>query len=1249
MTLAVRKFAFATVLFIIACYGSVAFSQTNSTGALQVTVTDPSGEAIPGATVTLVSVATGQARTAKTSADGSYTFTLVPPGSYNVTISATGFKTLVVPSATVVVTQTQILSQKLELGAQRQKVIVSALPPALQTQSVTMGGVVTDQTIEALPLSTRNYQQILTLSAGVGASVTDATAIGRQSPFLFVNGLSSNANNMLEDGVQITSFPNGVSDEASGFYGEMAVPNPDAVQEFKVQTGQFDAEYGEYAGANVDVVTKSGTNNFHGSLFEYFRNTVLDANNFFSNRAGLPRGKLNQNQFGGSLGGPMKENKLFFFISYQGTRQINGVTDLGYSVVSLPEQLTQITPSVRANAASLRSALGTAFCPQNNVSGTSLGPGYIYTQTLNGGATAASPLGTIPQDQVACDGSNINPVVVNLMQAKNPDGTYIIPTLLPSQLVSTKATVLGEPNTTVLTGEVPVSIPATYREDQAVGNLDYIINSKETLSTRYFYSYAPFNEPFPGSGLGLEEPEGGGQIVTAGNNLALIRLTSLLSSNMVNQAQFSYYYSRADNVATDPITPSAEGISLSPSWDNVMPVINTGVFTFGGSVVSGSREPQNYWEWSDQVSWTHGRQNVNFGYDQQRLSMLNDVTFPDRGSVNFPDWADFLLATSAANNHTLFSNIYSASIAATPVGGAKNQLRDNFGSAYIEDNVKVTPSLTANLGLRWEYEGLEYDALGDAIEPWVSLLKSDPIPPTTGTFIGYTAASNYAANPANPPLPAGVFVRPVKTLSENNAPWDNFAPRLGLAWQPFGTGRGFVLRAGGGVFYNPILGNMFQTITNSTPPIAISADYAGATEVNGTFQTPVTTLPTLGWAEGARYPTAAAALAAGGLASEASLSYAELSQHVVTPTVYSWELDAQYALKPTWIVDLAYVGNRGEHLLAFGSDRDNDPVLAVPGVPGINNTTPAMAGVNCANITVGCITTNTYANAPERVPIVGMAPTLSDQGTFGDSEYESLQAQIRKTFGHGLQFTAAYTFGRNLTDVSGDELGGAINYNYPPDTAAHRSNSDFNRPQRLVLQYSYDLPNYQSGDAFLNHALSGWEISGITTIQSGLYMTFTDANGGGAYGLPTSGAELCPGMTAANIITPGSVESRLNDYFNTSAFASGADATNPACPFPLAPNNAGDPKATLFGNINRAILRGPDQNNWDMSITKETRVPGWSREGANVEFRTDFFNAFNHPQFNNPETAVNFPAIFGVISSTSTGPRVIQFALRYQF
>src|SRR5579885_939802 len=308
-------------------------AQSAGTGALTGTVTDSSRAVIPNVTVTLTNVDTNQARTAVTGADGNYKFSLIPPGTYSVRFSATGFKTADVPSVKINVTETPVLDQTLEVGSQAEQVTVEAQTEGLQIASSTLGTVVGERTVTALPLSTRNYTQILGLSAGTSGGVGNATAFGKGTLDLSVNGNDPGKNNFQMDGVAIGNMTNrATAQDLYGILTGLAIPNPDAIQEFKVQTSTYDASYGRNPGANVNVATKSGSNSFHGSAFEFFRNAQLNANDFFYNRdtcstiqGTCPKQILNQNQFGGTIGGPVKKDKLFFFGSYQGTRQRNGI------------------------------------------------------------------------------------------------------------------------------------------------------------------------------------------------------------------------------------------------------------------------------------------------------------------------------------------------------------------------------------------------------------------------------------------------------------------------------------------------------------------------------------------------------------------------------------------------------------------------------------------------------------------------------------------------------------------------------------------------------------------------------------------------------------------------------------------------------------------------------------------------------------------------------------------------------------
>jgi hypothetical protein len=1176
---------------VLACvavfsFASCVYGQTSVTGALTITVTDQTGAGISGASLTTTSPATGEVRTQTTDASGSYTFTLLPPGAYKVTISAPGFKSVTIPSATVDVTETHVLNQKLDVGSVDQQVVVTGETEAVQTETSTLGNVVSGAAVNGLPLVTRNYTQILGLSPGVTADVYNATQLGRGSQPTYVNGLDNISNNYQEDGVSISNFASATPQDPASFYGAIPIPSPDAISEFKVQTSLFDAGYGRNPGGNVNVVTKSGGNDIHGSAFEYFRNDALNANGFFQNRADQPRGKLEQNQYGGVVGGAIKKNKLFWFGSYQGTKQINGVAAQGSSTVTLPEQLTNNRTAA---------ALGAAFCPANNPAGS---PGARYAFTYN-------PAGMVnpASDQVACDGSNINPVALNFLNAKLPNGTYVIPS---------PQTVLNA-GTPAAVGFAAFSDPARFTENQALFNLDYVIDSKNTLSGRYFYAYAPQTQDFANAN---GQPPGSGISVLSGDQLAIGKLTTTVTNNLVNEVRFSDYYIRAAINSNDPVTASSVGTQTAASYFDLAPVISfNGLFNFGGSTVDVARAPQQYYEWSDQLSWVHGKHTVRTGFDEQYVKWKQVVPSFNRGTLTFQTFADFLLGESAAQNGTVLSNIYESSATIQePDPGTVNQNRANEISAFVQDDYKVSRKLTLNLGLRWEYDGTVYDEnspVNGATNAVWALDETVPVPPAGGTFAGYTVAANYAGT-----LPTGVLRRNVNVLTQGGAPLDDFSPRIGFAYQPFGTSGKFVVRGGYGIFYDVLMGNIFEIELNNNPPSTAPLTYIGPVNAAANLANPFNPLPTLGFAGFNRTSTSV-------------LSQKSLDPNLKTPYTQSYNLNLQYEFKPGWVAELGYVGSHTIHTV---TGRDfNEPLLATATDP-----------VNCDGPS-GCITTNTAANAKQRVPVLGIAPGgFADAGNWGYSNYNSLQAVLRKRFSNGLQLQASYTYGRSFTNVVGVNLqggvAGSINSNDPNSLTQSYGPSDFERPQRLIISYLYTLPAPHRDTFLATKLLSGWSVSGITTAQSGQPITFTDPRGGAVYGsFSSSRAQLCPGESYSDVTTSGGISSRLNGYFNSAAF----------CAPPIIGAIGGVGGATGYGDTARAVLLGPGQFNWDIALVKDTKVGG-IREDASLQFRTEFFNAFNHADFANPGSAVGTGS-FGVISSTTVGPRILQFALKYSF
>ncbi len=1175
-------------------------AQTAGTGALVGTVTDPSGAVVPSVSVTVTNTDTQQSRSVVTSADGTYRFGFLPPGTYQVKFTANGFKPAEVPSVKVNVTETPVLDQKMEVGSQNEQVTVEANAEAIQTASSALGTVVSGTTATALPLNTRNYTNLLVLSAGANASVNNATALGRGGTEIAVNGALTSQNTFLMDGVNITPFGNG-GGVTQGGYAAFAVPNPDTIAEFKIQTSLYDAGYGRNPGANVNVVTKSGSNVFHGSAFEFFRNADLNANDFFYNRdtcsstyAGqsCPKQILNQNQYGGVIGGPIKKDKLFFFTSYQQTWQKNGATSAGFSSVVLPgfpsgNRGTRIGgPAGTLDAAGIayQQALGAAFCNK---------PVFVNSP----GAM-----------NVACDGSNINPIAMNYLQAKNADGSYFIPS--------------GS-------GRVAYSEPAYDKEYQGMLNLDYVLNSKNTLAFRGYTSQEPQNLPLDGDFLGSMVPGSPLTVQYAYKNAAL-KATTIVTNSLVNEARVSIFFTGFTGDNNPPESSYASNIFPGiPKGGNQLggglpfsPGLTfPGQFLVGGETYSDSFVNNTEPAFGDQISWTKGKHTIRAGGEFERARWDWDFRGLSHGNLWFFTGSDFLLglpgncgpAAPGVCNGSPVSNILTTQLfsTASSPSGIVHAYRANDANFFVQDDYKVSQRLTVNLGLRWEYDGMVSDKYGNVVNMSTVALGAVPVPgnsPATGSYAGWVVPSNYDTS-AWGPLPSGVVRSGHLIPTNNEVPKDDFAPRLGFAWLPMQNNNRLVLRGGFGFFFDRVNGDDMIHAVEEAPPYAHDVNETGPANAFASLAQPFQPIPSgfpVRWVNFANQTSS-------------NLSQIAISDNYLTPVVYSWNLNAQYEFLPRWVLEVGYVGSHGIHQ-GQNLHQINGAVLATPSNP------------------VNGLTTSTSLNAPLRVPLLGFSPggfQLAD--TVAAYKYNSLQTTLRKQLSHGVTFQGAYTFSRAFSNLtSGNVGGGGSNSGDPSNMQQQYGLSPAYRPHRFVLNYSWDIPGPNPKTA-AGKLLGGWNLSGVTTIQSGSPMSLYDSNGGGAFGLSGAGisrVQLAPGMTYANVTTSGGLESRLNNYFNQAALAN-------------VPYIGTDPGATLWGNSGVGFIFGPGQFNFDATIGKTTRVGG-IHEDAAIQFRAEFFNFFNHPQFSNPDNGRTDPS-FGQISSTSVNPRLIQLALKYIF
>jgi len=742
-------FAVAAVIMAISIV-PFGFSQTASTGALTGTTADSSHAVVPGVEMKLTNESTGEARSVITNERGIYEFPLLAPGSYRLEAALSGFKTAVRAAVRITVTETAHLDLQLEIGNLSDSINVEAAPTMVQQESSALGGVVNEVVVSSLPLATRNFTQILGLSTGVVAAVNNAAALGRGAggTGISVNGSTTLDNNFNIDGAD-------TNDSNSTATAGTAIPNPDMIAEFKVQTGQADASYGRNAGGNINIVTKSGTNEFHGSLFEFFRNEDLNANDFFFNETGQKRPEIRQNQFGGTVGGPVKREKLLVFGAYQRTQQAYGLgANCNRSFNSPP--LT----SDRSAA-----ALGALFAGQSG---------------QNGGV-AIKP-----------DGSNINPVAIALLNTKAPDGEYVFPT---PQIIDRTRPFASQ-------GLSNYSQACVFGENQYMVNLDYLQTAKSKFAIRHFNARSNTTAPLAAGNIAPG--------TAPGNTFVKFEVSSLthtyiINPHIFNEAKASLFNNGTFGSRAADFTYSQFGIAtpFPPTMDK-RPVFSiTGSYSIAAS--SNVRFPERTTGIQDNLSFVYGNHTLRTGFLVNRVHIEIHSDGASSGlngeGLTFLSFPDFLLGLSAAQNGSQFSNI-SVSTAAPGIRIKSMSMWDR--DAYIQDDWKFSPRLTMNLGLRWSGVGMPTDEYGTNVN--FDPTRANPNPPASGTFAGYVIPTNF-----RPAFPQDA-TQGNNTVGTNKEVLNLFSPRFGFAWKMLPNTNRFLLRGGYGLYFsnqtNPAQGNM---------------------------------------------------------------------------------------------------------------------------------------------------------------------------------------------------------------------------------------------------------------------------------------------------------------------------------------------------------------------------------------------------------------------------------------------------------
>ena len=1169
-------------------------AQGGATGAISGTVRDQSGAVLAGANVAIISEATGQTiRQLKTDASGVFSAPLLPVGTYTVEVNAAGFALSKFTGVEVRITETTSMTAILQVAAVKEVVEVQSQVVPVDTTDAVMGESVGSTTVTSLPLATRNFQQLLDLSAGASANLNNAAGLGRGNVVINVNGAREDNNNYLIEGIS-------ASDYAMAELTYTPVPNPDSIQEFKVSTSLYDASQGRNGGGNMDAVLKSGTSSFHGDLWEYFRNSKLDAADYF-----VGPFVLKQNIFGGDFGGPVApKGKLgYFYVNYQGTRQRSG-DSLGTYLSDVP---LPVLPADRS-----AQSLISAFFPNGL-------PSYDNVNTGNGYG-------------------GLDPLAYQLLnvtgtQFGTSPGGYLIPT------------VPGTPGS--LNGTLSVSTPGSYREDQFTANWDREFNhAKDHLAERFFWSDGQTNEPFGGDGFQIVAggaPSSGNLdfplLIPLRSRFGSIAETHTFTDALINEFHFGVNISNYSfqNVPVAGTSAANLGI-VNGSGATFMPR-----FQFANGLQIGPFPGMSYGlmdslSWLDTVSWTHGRHLFRFGGEIDTTSLRdNGAAFPD-GVDNFFPGSDFSL--NYFQNFLLGQPSYGVSI------GGDTLHNDHVPAfaAFAQDDYRVTPALTLNLGFRTEWVGANYDndcAIGNVN---LALL------PTTGDpFVYPSCVSKY-----NFPGLTGTLNK----AGTNNEYATVLEPRIGFAYAVGGKQK-TIIHSGYG-YYSTREDN--ETVENSTSAAPFSVAAVVAPTTPDQMATLYSSLPALGEVSAAFIPTPAffqgftncstgavttdttqCPAFSGGATSAYNQSMPMVPLHWIVPTMQQWNLTVERQLGGNWVLEIGYVGTKGTHMRAY-LDPDQ-PSLASPSNPVTVTCGNAAMGAPCLQPGVATggqvvITENTASNAGARAQYLGANPVnyfalLPDS----DSHYSALQATVSHHFARGLYFLGAYTWSKSIDDVSTATTAYFTRLNNQLSAAASRGLSDFNRASRLTASFNYGLPSPGGGGSLVKYALGNWETGGVIVVQSGTPFSIMDANAGTVYQVesaaPNGTANFAPGHSCSNALNTGSFASKLANWVNPAAYQ----------PAPV----VGIDGSTGWGDSPRNCIVGPGQWNVDFTLNKTFSL----MEHQRLLFRTEFFNLFNHPSFESP-AGTNFNEVelgseIGKITQTVGTPRLVQFSLKYIF
>jgi len=928
-----------------------AFSQ-NAAGKIVGIVTDPAGARVAGAKVTVTSVETNVASQSTTTNDGSYQVLDLPIGTYRVTVQREGFSTVETQPSELQINQTLRIDVHLAIGALAQTVSVESVAPQVETQNPTIGGTVTGETVQELPLNGRDPMSLMQTQAGVSGSFTGASTGSGSNTGSIAGGRNDNVSFLLDGGNN-----NVVRSSSLNFN-----PNPDAVAEFRVLMNNYTAEYGRSGGGVVSVVTKSGTNQFHGSLFEYVRNTDFNANNFFLNSAGQPRAILQRNQFGVTFGGPVRiphvingKDKLFFFFSYQGQKQ-NQTAVGSLSTVYTPAELKGDF-SQAANGK-----------PDPNV--VAFLQKYPYMQSNP--ALAA---------QGIIDPTKISSVFQNYVSAglvaSSPTGSYV-------------------PTTATKTNY-----------NQYSSKVDYLLTPQDRISATLGYQKNP-TIPTPNPNFPLA--------TTNTNSFLTLDYTKTIRPTLLNdfRASVTRFVENENNPTTTTPGPKALGININPdlslgSTEITMP---TGYLGLGYNPNNAILADTNY-TYSDTLTWVKGRHTFKGGFSLLAAQSNSDYNYQTMGAFGFSG-----AGTSIGSGNPLADFAMGLPDSFSQYPAAFSNMRSKTYAGFFQDEWKVNQRLQLTIGMRYEYGAPQKDTLGRSF----SIIPGEQSQRFVSAPVG-------AVFPGDPGAPSGLYF-PDK---------DNFAPRFGLAWDPFGDGKTSI-RTGFGVFYN-ILNGWIQDENNGVPPY-----YAGVSFSSNPLAS-ISSLPQYlnnpYGAYGQPNPFPSHAI----LSSKDPNLLTELADfpfgngnwfvnpHLKTPYIFNYSFSIQRQLAKSLALDLSYVGSSSHSLTNM---EDGNPIILGTDTRILNQGLYPKPSVN------GWAALPDYVTNDGRASYSGLLTTLTKR--FSDTRF------VGTTF-----FTAAYTWSHNIDNGTGAITSSSGNIPYYNHNAL-RGNSSLDQRQRFTLSGGWELP-----------------------------------------------------------------------------------------------------------------------------------------------------------------------------------------------